>query len=48
MQGLLDSYKDNLVGSQISAFHSVYFVNGTECDITQKPRSAKVDVCVCM
>lgn len=44
VQGLLNSLKDNTVGAMTRAYHSVYYVNGTECDITHKPRSARVEV----
>jgi protein OS-9 len=44
VKGLLDSFRDNLVGSKTTAFHSVYYVNGTECDITRQPRSARVEL----
>ena len=48
MQGLLESFKGNMVQSLTQAFHTVLFVNGTECDITGLPRSARVEVCVCV
>ena len=40
----MESLKDNLDGSQARAYHSIYFVNGTECDITHQPRTTKVEV----
>ena len=43
-QGLLDSFKDNMASSQTRAYHTAHYVNGTECDITQQPRSARVEV----
>lgn len=44
LQGLLESFKGNLVHTPPQAYHIIHFVNGTECDITGQPRSARVEV----
>ena len=46
MQGMIDSVKNNIGSAVAQAYHTVYYVNGTDCDITQKPRTAQVDVSV--
>ena len=43
-QGLLDSLKDSLAGAMPRAYHTMYYVNGTECDITHQPRAVQVEV----
>ncbi|CAI7989293.1 Protein OS-9 [Geodia barretti] len=41
---LLGLLKGSSVLGQTHAYHTVHFVNGTECDITGQPRSAKVEI----
>jgi hypothetical protein len=41
---LLGAFKGSSVLGQTYAYHTVHFVNGTECDITGQPRSAKVEI----
>ena len=43
-QGLLDSFKDSLAGAMPRAYHTMFYVNGTECDITHQSRAAQVEV----
>ncbi|CAI7989287.1 Protein OS-9 [Geodia barretti] len=43
-QELLGLLKGSSVLGQTHAYHTVHFVNGTECDITGQPRSAKVEI----
>ena len=36
-QGVIDAVKGNVDGVPV-AYHSAFYVNGTECDLTGKPR----------
>ena len=40
----MDSVKHNIVDAVAQAYHTVYYVNGTECDVTDRQRTAQVEV----
>ena len=41
----VNSYKKHLPqDTKFIVYHSAYYMNGTECDITKKPRATSVKV----